>query len=421
MCGYYYSSKQHCSTIKNLQKRGPEDWQQLDHPLGFFGHSLLNTIGEKVKQPVNTSKGCLLYNGSVYNFKPKNDTKVIADNLTDNLNDCVEFIKTLNGEYSITWVTDQFVIFCTDQFGIRPLFYFNDHEQISISSLPDALDICPAIYKCEENKIYVYNKKTKGISVINNTVWNLSQTDKDYDRTWTAFEQAVKDRHDNSVYALSGGYDSGVIACCVSKFFKDAVFVNNVPNHERNILLKRRQIHEINFVNYKVDNVSIDKDNLFEVTQNAEIYNEMATSGQSSYIVRHMIPQNKKVLITGDGADEVYADYGFKGKKLRAYSKFGGYFPDNLHTVWPWHNHQNILSRYVQRTEVVGGYWGIELRLPLLDKRLVQAWLRTTAELKNKEYKGWMAQYMTQHDYPFELTKTGYADNFSKPLHLTNK
>ena len=125
MCGYYYSSKQHCSTIKNLQKRGPEDWQQLDHPLGFFGHSLLNTIGEKVKQPVNTSKGLLLYNGSVYNFKPKNDTKVIADNLTENLNDCVEFIKTLNGEYSITWVTDQFVIFCTDQFGIRPLFYLS--------------------------------------------------------------------------------------------------------------------------------------------------------------------------------------------------------------------------------------------------------------------------------------------------------
>ena len=421
MCGYYYSDKKHCSTIQNLQKRGPEDWNQLDHALGYFGHSLLNTIGEKVQQPYQTDTGILLYNGSVYNFKPHNDTKVIAENLTDNVNDCVEFIKTLNGEYSITWVSEQFVIFCTDQFGIRPLYYFNDAEHINIGSLPDAIDFCPAVFKCEENKIYIYDKKTKDLNVLQNTIWDLEQSDKSYDKTWSAFDQAIKDRHDKSVYAISGGYDSGVIACCVSRFYPDAVFVNNVPNHERSVLLKRRQKHPINFVNYKVDNITINKDNLFEVTQNAEIFNEMATSGQSSYIVRYMIPNKRKVLVTGDGGDEVFADYGFKGKKLRTYSKFGGHFPNNLQTVWPWHNHQNILSRYVQRTEVVGGYWGIELRLPLLDRRLVQAWLNTTAELKNQEYKGWMAQYMTQHDYPFELTKTGYADNYAKPMHLTNK
>jgi len=421
MCGYYYSDLKHCTTTENLQRRGPEDWKVLDHDFGKFGHSLLNTIGDKTEQPLMTDKGILLYNGSVYNFGSVNDTKHIADNLTDNLNQCVEFIKTLNGEYSLTWVTEKFVIFCTDQFAVRPLYFYSDEDNISISSLSDALDFCPTQIKCQENKIYVYNRVAKHINIFQNTVWNLDQKDTSYDNTFNTFEQAVKDRHDNSVYAISGGHDSGVIACCANKLFDNAVFVNNVPNEERDIITTRRSKHKIKFVNYKVDNIHIDTDNLYRITGNEEIYNEMATLGQSAYIQRYMLPYNRKTLITGDGGDEVYADYGYKGSKIRAYSKFGGYFPNNLHTVWPWHNHQNVLARFVQRTEIVGGYWGIELRLPLLDKRLVQAWLNTTAKLKNQEYKGWMTEYMKAHDYPFQMVKTGYAERFKQPVIFENK
>lgn len=421
MCGYYYSNLKHCKTTINLQRRGPQDWTQMEDTLGLFGHSLLNTMGEKVKQPYSTDKGILLYNGSVYNFGQVNDTKNIANNLSDNVDQCVEFIKTLYGEYSITWVTENFIIFCTDEFGVRPLYFYSDDKQITISSLADALDFCPAQIACEGNKIYIFDRGTKKIKVVQNTEWNLEQTESSYDKTFSAFEQAVKDRHNNTVYAISGGHDSGVIACCANKFFTDAVFVNNVPTEEREMLMQRRARHEIKFVNYKIDNAPIDKDNLFKITNNKEIYNEMATDGQSSYINRYLIPYDKKVLVTGDGGDELYADYGHKGKKLRSYSKFGGYFPNDLNTVWPWHNYHNTLSRYVQRTEIVGGYWGIELRLPLLDRRLVQAWLNTTADLKNKEYKGWMTQYMRQHRYPYQMSKTGYADYFSTPQILENK
>ena len=51
MCGYYYSNLKHCKTTINLQRRGPQDWTQMEDTLGLFGHSLLNTMGEKVKQP----------------------------------------------------------------------------------------------------------------------------------------------------------------------------------------------------------------------------------------------------------------------------------------------------------------------------------------------------------------------------------
>lgn len=49
---------------------------------------------------------------------------------------------------------------------------------------------------------------------------------------------------------------------------------------------------------------------------------------------------------------------------------------------------------------------------PLLDVGLVQAWLNTTAELKNKRYKHWMFEYMTEHDYPMlENVKIGFGNS----------
>ena len=119
MCGYYYSTNKHLSNTEYLKRRGPEGWQTLDHEYGKFGHSMLNTIGALIKQPYQTKHGILLYNGSTYNSKANNDTQWLADNLTNTVSHCVEVIKSLNGEYSITWVTKDFVIFCVDPFAIR--------------------------------------------------------------------------------------------------------------------------------------------------------------------------------------------------------------------------------------------------------------------------------------------------------------
>lgn len=410
MCGYYYSTHRHPNKIDNLKRRGPEGWQTLDNDLGKFGHALLNTIGDKVAQPLATDHGVLLYNGSVYNVKPKNDTKWIADNLTSSIQTCIEFIKTLNGEYSLTWATDQFVIFCTDTFGIRPLYY-QQNDGITTSSLFETFE--GHRLRCEPNIIYVYHRAKDFIETYKNTEWDLTQCDNSWDSTWEAFDRAVFDRHDNSVYAVSGGYDSGTIMASAVKQFGKILCVNNIPNGEHRIIAERSKINPIQPVPYKNNPTMVDLEELFEMTGNDELLNSMATFGQSAYIVKYMIPHGRKVLITGEGGDEIYSDYGYHGHRIRAHSKTGGYFPKNLSIVWPWHDNEQILSKYVGRAEAVGGYWGIELRLPLLDKRLVQCWLNTTHDLKNSEYKGWMAQYMRDHDMPFaQDIKSGYAEKF---------
>ena len=92
---------------------------------------------------------------------------------------------------------------------------------------------------------------------------------------------------------------------------------------------------------------------------------------------------------------------------MRKHSRFGGHFPKDLSTVWPWIEN-NVFEKFHNRTEIVGGYYGMEYRCPFMSNNLIQAWLNTTQELKNKKHKGWMAQYMDDHNYPYaDLDKLG--------------
>ena len=54
------------------------------------------------------------------------------------------------------------------------------------------------------------------------------------------------------------------------------------------------------------------------------------------------------------------------------------------------------------KEEMVSGSHGIEGRYPFLDKYLVQEFLWLTPELKNKNYKSVLFEYLTKNNYPFE-------------------
>jgi asparagine synthetase B (glutamine-hydrolysing) len=377
-------------------------------------------MGDKVEQPLETSQGVLLYNGSVYNWMPENDTQHVAANLSNDAQQCVEFIRTLDGEYSLTWVTDQFVVFCTDTFGTRPLWFHHYSEGgIHTASLPDVFR-SPQM-RCEPNVIYVYHRLRDRLEMNTNISWDLSQHVDSWDATWQAFDRAVMHRHDHDVvYSVSGGYDSGSIMASAEKQFGEILCVNVIPNGEHEILSARSQINPIQLVSYENKRAEVDQRQLLAMTLNQEMGNTMATRGQTAYIRKFMKPHSRKVLITGDGGDEIYSDYGISGKPIRHHSKTGGHFPRDLATAWPWHDHEQVLSKYVGRSEAVGGYWGVELRLPMLDRGLVQAWINTSHRLKNSEYKGWMAQYMRDHRMPFdEHTKAGFGEVVDKPIDLS--
>ena len=125
MCGILFS--QNTTNIKDLdllKQRGPERFTELENEHGYFAHSLLNTIGESINQPFQTNNGILLYNGSTYNSQGLNDTKWLGNKLDANLSNTIELIKSLRGEYALIYVTDKHIVFCTDEFYQRNLWYY---------------------------------------------------------------------------------------------------------------------------------------------------------------------------------------------------------------------------------------------------------------------------------------------------------
>ena len=418
MCGILFS--QNNSNIKDLdldllKRRGPEGFKDYVNPYGYFAHSLLNTIGEKVIQPFETKHGILLYNGSTYNSRGKNDTKWIGNQLDSNLSNTVELIRSLRGEYALIYVTDKHIVFCADQFFQRNLwFYYNQNDKIiSICSLPNIVaNKHGAVWQAEENKIYVIDKQTFKLDIIKNYEWNLDQTVNHYDFVFEKFESAIKDRHETAIttYLLSSGVDSGLVNCAAIKFFKKVKSVCDINGEDRDIIAQRLKLNPGKVTIYTGEQQ--EKAEIFNKILSSDIFLQRETDPLIHIVKNFVSKNNNKVLITGNGGDEIYNDY---QEQLYGYKRgrSNGKFPDNLSLIWPWHNHRPRLLNANSRFDFITGYFGAETRNPLLDRSLVQAWLNTTSKLKNKSYKDWMEIYLKEANYPYALNKV----HWNQPIH----
>jgi hypothetical protein len=88
------------------------------------------------------------------------------------------------------------------------------------------------------------------------------------------------------------------------------------------------------------------------------------------------------------GADEVISDYAADGRRFYSHSCFGGVWPANLSTIFPWCSFYAGSQRaYLMKEELTGGAHGVEARYPFLDPKVVQEYLWLRHDVKNAEYK----------------------------------
>jgi len=179
--------------------------------------------------------------------------------------------------------------------------------------------------------------------------------------------------------------------------------VYTLPEHERGSI-----------VSYIARNVEPFKNTIHSSSSD---YNEYGMDivddhggGSLVYVCDKAIRDGNKVYLSGSGADEIFSDYGFGGVKKYQHSNFGGLFPDDLETIFPWASfYGSSQETYIAKEEHVAGSFGIETRYPYLDKYVVQEFLSLTPELKNSKYKSVLFNYLTQNNYPFcENEKIGF-------------
>jgi len=481
MCGILFTNKQITDlvkTIKFLKRRGPDN---TEHKIinGYnFVHVLLSMTGEGLTiQPFVYDNVVILFNGEIYNYKDFGDFNSDGECIIESYKKHGRnFIRELDGEFAIILLdfTSNELFYSTDIFSTKPLWVAIDGKEIGISSYESCLKELKLknIKQVKANStvcLQLEELKKGKATYETQTVYDfdLNQHKTTYDDWNSAFEKAIIKRTKkikHGVYlGLSAGYDSGLIACVLSKlnidyksysilgnenleiikarhnwkkenrsdgeiiemsieeFLKENKFLKEnceeyilkIENGERQNFIKCHM--EISRLQQQQGNIDLIRNYMNKGTKILKVYkfrmrDQMVTDDNGSIGLSHIcnkaIKEGHKIYLSGSGADEIISDYGYNGIKHYNHSTIGGFFPNNLNDVFPWKNFfDNTQRAYLMKEEVVSGSHGVEGRYPFLDKDVVQEFLWLTAELKNKNYKSVIYNYLKKENYPFEENK----------------
>ena len=377
---------------KFSQRRGPDSTDLVTYNGIQFLHNLLHLTGNKTTQPFRKNDVVAIFNGEIYNYLDFGSYNTDGEILIDLYNEHgVEFIKQLDGEFAICLVdfSKDIILISTDTFACKPLWYEFNHNNFCIGSYNSQLVGLGFKHgkKLKANTSLVYNLTSKKlIKEFTNVHFDINQHKNTYDGWVNAFENSIKKRTTNIQYGvylgLSSGYDSGAIACELlnqNVDFKSYTIIgpeNSKIIQERVNLIKECEIIQLTYKEYN-ENLTILNNNCEDFIYHDRYmkYNiklDKASVGLAT-ICKRANKENRRIYLSGQGADEIISDYGFNGKKIYKHSSFGGKFPINLDGFWPWHSFYNGTQiQYLNKEEYVAGHFGIETRYPFLDKDLVQ-------------------------------------------------
>ena len=441
---------------KFISSRGPDQTNRLSFEKDRYYydsmHNLLDISNSCISQPIFSDlKNLLLFNGEIYN--PKNeipDTLNLYEQLKNN--NLSNYLKKASGEYAICTIDieQKLINIYTDLIGTKPLFIGLRKGSICISSYKSAIESLlydeikevPPNKKIEIKYIDLDNPK---ITYHEFFILDLNQYKSTYDEWISTFINSVKERsmHFKSKICvpLSSGYDSGAICCALNKL-RIPYSTVTVGNSENKQILKKRilinktfscvkhfQIPPLTkkyskkiatFLNAKLGDIQYEHK---DIKQKVPIMlHEDGGALGLAILCEEMSRRGFNVIISGGGADEIISDYGFNGKKIYSHSEFGGKFPKNLESIFPWKKFYGDSQRsYLKKDEMVAGLYGIEGRYPFLDLKVIQEFLNLRCELKNEKYKSCISEFLEREEYPFVINSKEGFDPMQSEISILKK
>ena len=322
MCGFLVYER--TGDNARVQRRGPDATQVLQISGLTFVHNLLSTTGDFTPQPFVEDEVVCVYNGQIYNHPfSRSDGEVLIPLYRRH---GTTFARHLDGEFALALYDfrERIAVFATDPFKTKPLF-INGIECASYRSGVGG-------EKARPNEILVKSFNGTVLDRASVRSWDLLQWHDDYDGWIRAFEHAVRKRAKAGCFiGLSSGYDSGGIACALRALnveFKAYVFAGN-ENHD--VLDARRRLvaHEdfaldaglAGWLEAHMDNEA------YTIRYNGEttsmrVLDDSATLGTAT-LASLASAEGRKVLLSGQGADEIMTDY----SPWPAQSELKGTFP----------------------------------------------------------------------------------------------
>ncbi|MCZ6672782.1 MAG: asparagine synthase-related protein [Verrucomicrobia bacterium] len=433
MCGFGYTNKRidhFDSVVEFIRRRGPDKTTRLEtHGFSFF-HHLLSITGDFSEQPFVNDSGDIycLFNGQIYNhgefgtFQTDGQCLIPAYQEFGN-----EFCRRLDGEFALVLADfgNNRLLLSTDTFSTKPIWMAFEDGEIGVASYQSVLERLgfKNPKQIPANTTLVYDlQELRPLKTTSVTDFDLNQFKDSYDDWIGAFENSIhkrsRDLREKIFMGLSSGYDSGAIACALAR--QEVPFkAYSIESGENQRVLQKRyeKLGQGEYIKLTRAQYRLARTHMRVKAENFVMGDYTVNQDPGAIGLSHIcqLARNEgyKIYMSGQGADEVICDYGFAGRKIFHYSGFGGLFPEDLNTIFPYANFfEGTQTMWVYKEESVSGSHGIETRYPFLDKTCVQEFLWLKTKLKNQRYKAPIGEYLGRCDYPYdEGVKLGFSAN----------
>ncbi len=368
--------------LEAIKHRGPDGSGTFSIGDITLGNVLLKITGSK-NQPL-TDGGALTYNGEIYNFRE------IAENLsitTDSDSEALfaligskgieAAIQELDGDYAFAYDEGEKLHLVRDIVGVKPLFYARKGAVFAFASEKKALSAIAMneIHTIKPGHMLTYSagniieKKVTGFAAGE----RITDEKPASEALFNAIEGAVKKRlYKPCALAFSGGLDSSLIAALCPE--AELYSVGMAGSHDVQQTKKAAQLLGLS-----------DKLHLHELTINeveAAVPSVMkAIESQDPLKVSIALPlffvsrdahnDGIRVMLSGQGADELFAGY----------KRYESMNPAELELALR-KDLENIAENNLERDDAVTMANAVELRVPYLDREVVELALRIAPELK---------------------------------------
>lgn len=439
-----------------MKRRGPDFTRLIKENGVWFGHNRLAIIDleERSNQPFtyvfNNQVVLITFNGEIYNFEAlknilitkgyifstKSDTEIIAASYLQWGKNCFDYFV---GMWAIALKFNNTLILSRDRVGKKPLYYsISKENHISFSSslkslsiitsetevskeglelyfalgfIPKKFSIFNNIFKLEPGQIMEFQISQNG----NNLVDTYSSTLIEYD---SHKNKALKELFTESVRLrlvsdvpiatlMSGGVDSTIVTVVTKSISKnlECFFVD----------FNDKYLSELKWATYLSNRNSIDftkvlldyDDLLSSFKVYYEVYEEPFAdySGIPSISIFKRVAKKYKVVLTGDGGDELFYGYPHYFKKYITYKLFTilklfrnfNFMPKNLKSI-VLGDKDNFESNYLKNHGILTSFSS-----QLINNEFNKSILRNNGLLKgmidyDRVFYNWPDKYLVKID-----------------------
>lgn len=371
--------------------RGPDEGGLfVDGNIGL-GHRRLSIVDvAHGQQPMSSGdRSCVIvYNGEIYNhadrradliarghkFQTHCDTETILHLYEEYGEDCVDYLRGMFA-FAIWDKRKNELFIARDRFGVKPLYYYLDDQgnlffgseiktileagavkpEINFGALPDQLanhgtSYDETLFRGVKRLLAGHTLRWSDGRLETRRYWDIRFEPKHEDLSDAEFVDEWRERFRESVRLrlmadvplgmfLSGGIDSSAIAAMMSGMVDGPIKTFSVGFSER-------EANELEYARvvaraYKTDHheITITPEQFFEALPRLVWHEDEPigfTASVPLYFVSKLAQEHVKVVLTGEGSDEILAGYGRYQKTLTLLSygeKYESYTPGFLRDV----------------------------------------------------------------------------------------